>query len=116
MNRAQSSPDQPSLSTISITVLSITPARAKNLFAFASVEIDIDGVQIGLHGIRAMHAGPDAAAIELPKFRDAGGVWRTAITLPEEIHVPIARAVLDELVERGLTAKPADGGPRPGIG
>jgi stage V sporulation protein G len=84
-------------------VLSVTPARAQKLFAFASVEIDIDGVQIGVHGIRAMHAGPEAAAIELPKFRDAGGVWRTAITLPEEIYTPIARAVLDALIERGLT-------------
>jgi stage V sporulation protein G len=115
MNRARSSPDQPSSSTISITVVSVTPARAINLFAFASVEIDIDGVQIGVHGIRAMHAGPDAAAIELPKFRDADGVWRTAITLPEEIYTPIARAVLDELVERGLIAKTRGGDRRPGI-
>jgi stage V sporulation protein G len=115
MNRAQSSPDQLSSSTVSITVLSVTPARAKTLFAFASIEIDVDGLQIGVHGIRAMHAGPDAAAIELPKFRDADGVWRTAITLPEEIYTPIARAVLDELVERGLTARPADDDRRPGI-
>ena len=107
-NRAQFSPDEPSSSTVSITVLSVTPARAQKLFAFASIEIDIDGVQIGVHGIRAMHAGPEAAAIELPKYRDGDGVWRTAITLPEEIYTPIARAVLDELVERGLTARPAE--------
>ena len=107
-NRAQSSPDQPSSSTVSITVLSVTLARAQKLFAFASIEIDIDGVQIGVHGIRAMHAGPEAAAIELPKYRDGDGLWRTAITLPEEIYTPIARAVLDELVERGLTARPAE--------
>ena len=44
-------------------------------------------------------------AIELPKFRDAGGVWRTAITLPEEVHSPIAKAVLDKLVERGLAVR-----------
>ena len=62
-------PDQPSSSTVSITVLSVTPARAKKLFAFASVEIDIDGVQIGVHGIRAMRE-PGGTAIELPKFRD----------------------------------------------
>jgi len=61
-----------------------------------------------VHGIRATHAGPEAAAIELPKFRDGDGVWRTAITLPEEIYTPIARAVLDELVERGLTARPVE--------
>jgi stage V sporulation protein G len=108
MNRARSSSDQPSSSTASIKALSVTPAREKKLFAFASIEIDIDGVQIGVHGIRAMHAGPETAAIELPKFRDADGVWRTAISLPEEIYTPIARAVLDELVERGLTARPAD--------
>ena len=106
--------DESSSSTVSITVLSVTPARAEKLFAFASVEIDIDGVQIGVYGIRAMHAGPEAVAIELPKFRDADGVWRTAITLPEEIYTPIARAVLDELVERGLTARPADDDRRPG--
>ena len=44
-------------------------------------------------------------AIELPKFRDAGGVWRAAITLPEEVHSPIAKAVFDELVERGLAVR-----------
>jgi len=42
-------------------------------------------------------------------------VWRTAITLPEEIYTPIARAVLDELVERGLIAKTRGGDRRPGI-
>ena len=97
-------PDQPSSSAVSITVLSVTPARAKKLFAFASVEIDIDGVQIGVHGIRAVRE-LGGTAIELPKFRDAGGVWRTAITLPEEVHSPIAKAVFDELVERGLAVR-----------
>jgi hypothetical protein len=44
MNRAQSNePDQLVSSTVSITV-PVTPARAKKLFAFASVEIDIDGL------------------------------------------------------------------------
>jgi hypothetical protein len=42
-------------------------------------------------------------------------MWRTAITLPEEIYTPIARAVLDELVERGLTARPANDDRRPGV-
>jgi hypothetical protein len=46
-------------STVSITVLSVTPARTGRLF-----------------GIR----------IELPKFRDAGGSLRPVITLPEEVR------------------------------
>jgi stage V sporulation protein G len=115
MNRDHSRSDQPNSSTVSITVLSVTPARANKLFAFASIEIDIDGLQIGVHGIRATHVGSEAAAIELPKFRDADGVWRTAITLPEEIYTPIARAVLDELVERGLATRPAEHDRQPGI-
>jgi hypothetical protein len=82
-------------------VLSVTPTRAKKLFAFASVEIDIDGVRMRVHGIRAIR-GPESTVIEFPKFRDAGGVWQMAITLPEEVWSPIARAVLDELVRRGL--------------
>jgi hypothetical protein len=49
--------------------------------------------------------GGRGTAIELPKFRDAGGVWRAAITLPEEVHSPIAKAVFDELVERGLAVR-----------
>jgi len=38
-------------------------------------------------------------------FRDETGVWRRAITLPDEICGPIGRAVLDELVERGLAVR-----------
>lgn len=105
-NQSNSDRDQPSSGTVSITVVSVTSARTKKLFAFASVEIDVDGIQIGVHGIRATHVGTEAAAIELPKFRDADGMWRTAITLPEELYTPIAKAVLGELVAHGLTASP----------
>jgi stage V sporulation protein G len=117
MNRRQSDTKQHHSAVVSITVLSVVPAHAKKLFAFASVEIDIEGIPIRLHGIRASYVGSESAAIELPKFRDADGVWRTAITLPEEIYLPLARAVLDELGARGLTARPANisGGDRTAV-
>lgn len=67
-------PDQAGSSLVSIIVLSVTPARAGKLFALASVEIDIDGVQIEVHGIRALRAEPAGTRIELPKFRDATGI------------------------------------------
>jgi hypothetical protein len=38
-------------------------------------------------------------------FRDESGVWRRAITLPDEICGPIGKAVLDALVERGLAVR-----------
>lgn len=66
--------------------------RAGRLFALAAVEIDIDGVPIEIHGIRAMHVPPAATRIELPSFRDANGRSQAAIMLPEEVRGPIGEA------------------------
>jgi hypothetical protein len=96
--------DSPS-STVSITVLSIKPVKFGKIFALASVEIDIDGVVLVLHGVRAIRVQPMGTLIDLPTFRDENGVWRHAVTLPDEISGPIGKAVLDELVERGLAVR-----------
>jgi hypothetical protein len=85
-----------------ITILSIAPVRAGKLFAFASVEVDIDGVRLEIHGIRAMRVTPLRTTIELPRFRDSTGVSRPALALPEEVCAAIESIVLDTLVERGL--------------
>jgi stage V sporulation protein G len=98
-------PQDAGSSTVSITILSITPMRAGRLFALAAVQIDIDGAQIEIHGIRAMHVHPASTRIELPMFRDAGGASRPAIILPEEVRGPIGNIVLDAPIDRGL-AKP----------
>jgi len=95
----------PSTTPVSITVLSISPMRAGKLFALAAVEIDIDGVLIEIHGIRAMHVPPAATRIELPTFRNAAGRLHAAITLPEEVRGPIGDAVLSQLVELGLAVR-----------
>jgi stage V sporulation protein G len=87
-------------STVSITVLAVTPTRAGRLFALASVAIDIDGIRIEVHGIRVLRDAPVGTRIELPKYRGLNGEWQTAIKLPEEVRGPIGDAVLDELIER----------------
>src|ERR1700724_2975832 len=92
-------------SLISITVLSVAPLRAGRLFALASVEIDIDGVRIEVHGIRAMHVPTGATRVELPTFRDAAGRSRAAIVLPDEVRGPIGDAVIEALIERGLAKR-----------
>ena len=51
--------DQVNRSTVNITALSVTLARAGRLFALTSVEIDIGGVVIELHGIRALRVGTE---------------------------------------------------------
>ena len=93
-----------SKSIISITVLSVKPVKFGRIFALASVEVDIDGVLVVVHGVRAI-VHPIGTRIDLPMFRDENGAWRHAITLPDEISGPIGRAVLDELVVRGLAVR-----------
>jgi hypothetical protein len=58
-----------------------------------------------VHGVRAIRAEPMGTRIDLPMFRDESGIWRRAITLPDEICGPIGKVVLDELVARGLAMR-----------
>jgi hypothetical protein len=41
----------------------------------------------------------------LTRFRDENGVWRRAVALPDKICEPIGKAVLNELVARGLAVR-----------
>ena len=97
--------EDPRSSIVSITVLSIKPVKLGRIFALASVEIDIDGLVLVLHGVRALRLQPIGTLIDLPMFRDENGVWQHAVTLPDEISGPIGKAVLDELVARGLAVR-----------
>jgi len=97
--------DTAATTPVLITVLSVTPVRAGKLFALAAVEVDIDGVLIEIHGIRALHVPPAATRIELPTFRDAAGRSQPAVILPEEVRGPIGDAVLDQLVDLGLAVR-----------
>ena len=66
---AGSSPDDaehPPASTVSITVVSVKPVKFGKIFALASVEIDIDGVLLVLHGVRAIRVQPMRTRIDLP--------------------------------------------------
>jgi hypothetical protein len=97
-------PDCDETGAVSITVLSVKPMRSGKLFALASVELDIDGVRIEIHGIRALRVDPVGTRIELPKFRDASGLLRSAV-LPEEVRAPMGDIVLDTLIDRGLAVR-----------
>jgi stage V sporulation protein G len=95
----------PALGTVGISVVDVQSVNAGKLFALATVEIDIDGIIVVVHGIQALRADPAGTRIEYPKYRDASGVWRTAVTLPDEMKGPIGDAVLDVLVERGIAVR-----------
>jgi hypothetical protein len=80
------------------------PVKFGKIFELASVETDVDGVVLVIHGVRAIRV-PMGTRIDLPMFREESGVWRRAITLPDEICGPIGKAVLDALVECGLAVR-----------
>jgi stage V sporulation protein G len=88
--------DEISLATVRIglTVLAVEPVTGGKLFALVTAEIDIDGVAVIVHGIQAVRCEPAGTRIELPKFRDASGTWRSALELPEEIKGPLGDGVL----------------------
>jgi hypothetical protein len=69
-------------------------AGSRRLLALAEIEIDIDGIVIGLHGVRVVDLGRCALGIEAPAWR-SGGVPQPAISLPAEQQAAIADAVLD---------------------
>lgn len=85
-----------------IRVVSIDRIAAKRVIALASVELEIDGVVVTINGIQAVRNEPAGLRIELPRFRDDAGVWRTAINLPEEVRGPMGDAVIEELLRIGL--------------
>jgi hypothetical protein len=53
----------------------------------------------------AQRAVPAGTRIERTQFRDASGLMRPAIRLPDKLRGAIGNAVLDALIEQGL-AKP----------
>ena len=89
---------------IRLTVLAVEPVHRSKLFALISAEVEIEGISVIVHGIQATRDTLNIR-IEMPKFRDGGGAWRSALTLPEEVQAPLITAVLEALVEHGLAKR-----------
>jgi stage V sporulation protein G len=89
---------------IGLTVLAVEPVNSGKLFALVAAEVDIEGVGVVVHGIQALRCAA-GTRIELPKFRDHTGTWRSAVTLPDEIKGPLGDAILEALIECGLAKR-----------
>lgn len=83
--------------TVKITVIDVQRITAGKLFALATVEIDIDGIVLLVHGIQAVWTD-EGTQIDPPRYRGPNGVWSAAVTLPHEVKKPIGKAV----IERGI--------------
>ena len=89
--------------TVRYEVLGIEPVRGSaRLIALAVVEIEIAGVPITLQGVQVLRAPDGRTEIRSPAFRDAGGVWRSAIILPDALRDALGAEVLAVLPSAGL--------------
>jgi stage V sporulation protein G len=85
-----------------IAVLSVASVSgAGRLLALASVELDVDGVAIVLHGVQ-VRADGEKTEIALPHYRNSQGAWKPAVTLPTEVRGPMGEAVIAAGLEAGI--------------
>ena len=70
------------------------------LLALAALEIEFDGVALGLHGVQVIRQGKRIAT-QAPRFRNPKtGVWAPAVILPDELGAAIAQEVQSMLLRR----------------
>jgi hypothetical protein len=65
--------------------------RAGNLLALATVEVDLDGVALTLHGVQVLRLPTGRLQCRAPHYRAQIGAWVPAVTLPDELEVAIGR-------------------------
>jgi hypothetical protein len=87
--------------TVTFTVTGLERIEGHGrLVALAALEIDFDGVILGLHGVRVIRQGKRITT-QAPRFRDPkNGVWVPAVILPDELGTAIAREVKSMLLRR----------------
>jgi hypothetical protein len=76
--------------------------NGKEPFALVDVEVEISGIVFDIYGMQARPRPAGGTLIYLPTFKDAGGAWRPAVRLPEEVNRPLTGAILHFLTDEGI--------------
>jgi hypothetical protein len=93
--------------TVTFTVTGLERIQGHGrLLALAALEIEFDGVRLGLNGVQVIRQGKRIST-QAPRFRNPKtGVWLPAVILPDELGAAIAREVQSMLLSRsGRTAQ-----------
>ena len=87
--------------TVTFTVTGLERIRGHGrLLALAALEIEFDGVTLGLHGVQVIRQGKRITT-QAPRFRNPKtGVWAPAVILPDELSAAIAQEVESILLRR----------------
>ena len=87
--------------TVTFTVTGLERIEGHGrLLALAALEIEFDGVTLGLNGVQVIRRGKRIAT-QAPRFRNPKtGVWAPAVVLPDELGVAIAREIQGMLLRR----------------
>ena len=80
--------------TVTFTVTDVARIRnAGRLVALASVELELEGVVLGIQGVRVVREG-DRVRTQPPRYRDpATGTWKSAVVVPRELGRAIGQEV-----------------------
>jgi hypothetical protein len=85
--------------TFTVTDLECVEGHGR-LLALAALEIEFDGVTLGLNGVRVIRQGKRLAT-QAPRFRNPKtGVWAPAVVLPDELGAAIAQETQGMLLRR----------------
>ncbi|MDO8608842.1 MAG: hypothetical protein Q7R40_20100 [Phaeospirillum sp.] len=79
---------------VHVEVLALQTVVGGTTLAHADVLLVVEGVEIVIHNVKVSRLRGGRLGVELPTTRDPAGRWAPSMTLPEELHRPIASAVL----------------------
>jgi hypothetical protein len=87
--------------TVTFTVTGLERIEGHGrLLALATLEIEFDGVRLGLQGVQVIRRGKRITT-QAPRFRNPKtGVWAPAVILPDELGAAIAQEVRRMLLGR----------------
>jgi DNA-binding cell septation regulator SpoVG len=67
---------------------------AGRLLALATVELDLGGIELTLHGVQVIQLPNGKLQCNAPRYRTPTGEWAPAVTLPDELELAIGAEIL----------------------
>lgn len=94
--------DEPEIIAVcQFSVISVQRIAAGDVVALADVALDLDGIEMKLHGLQVVRV-PLGLVARMPRYRAPNGRWVPAVELPEELAQAIGAEVLATIADGTL--------------